>query len=97
MTDKNKRFEQLTPEELKDLKIEFAPGAFDNFDGTQEELDGLIAEIQRMITDGSILENSREITDEDFDDLPPEVQEQLARAFLDPEDQDKIPNSRKLQ
>ncbi len=97
MTDKNKRFEELTPEELKDLKIEFAPGAFDNFDGTQEELDGLIAEIQRMITDGSILENSREITDEDFDDLPPEVQEQLARAFLDPEDHDKIPNSRKLQ
>jgi hypothetical protein len=30
----------------KPLKVEFAPGCFDNFDGTQEELDGLMAEIQ---------------------------------------------------
>lgn len=30
----------------KPIKVEFAPGCFDNFDGTQEELDGLMAEIQ---------------------------------------------------
>ena len=30
----------------KPLKVEFAPGCFDNFDGTQEELDGLMTEIQ---------------------------------------------------
>ncbi len=83
---KDKRFEELTAQELKELKIEFAPGAFDSFEGSQEELDGLIAEVQRMINDGSILEHSREITEEDFDELPPEVQLQLARAFLDPED-----------
>lgn len=29
-------------------KIEFAPGCFDNFDGTQEELDALIKEITTM-------------------------------------------------
>ena len=28
------------------MKITFAPGCFDNFEGTQEELDGLIKEIQ---------------------------------------------------
>ena len=28
------------------LKVVFAPGCFDHFDGTQEELDRLMAEIQ---------------------------------------------------
>jgi len=28
------------------LKVIFAPGCFDTFDGTQEELDELVAEIQ---------------------------------------------------
>jgi hypothetical protein len=30
------------------MKITFAPGCFDNFDGTQEELDAMMAEIQTM-------------------------------------------------
>jgi hypothetical protein len=30
------------------LKINFAPGCFDNFEGTQEELDAMVAEIQSM-------------------------------------------------
>jgi hypothetical protein len=49
----------------KKLKIEFAPGAFDNFDGTQEELDELIAEITRMAETGELAENARRI---DIDD-----------------------------
>jgi len=81
-----KKFEDLTPEELKDIKIEFAPGCFDNFEGTQEELDSLIAEIKNMIVNGSIHEHSRELTEEDFDELPEEVQEQIARTFLEDED-----------
>jgi hypothetical protein len=32
----------------KQIKIEFAPGAFDQFDGTQQELDEFIAELHRM-------------------------------------------------
>jgi hypothetical protein len=32
----------------KPLKVEFAPGAFDHFDGTQEELDELMSEITAM-------------------------------------------------
>ena len=35
-------------EENKIPKIEFAPGCFDNFDGTQEELDDLVKEITGM-------------------------------------------------
>jgi hypothetical protein len=32
----------------KKVKVEFAPGCFDNFEGSQEELDQLTAEIQNM-------------------------------------------------
>lgn len=35
-------------EENKELKVVFAPGAFDSFEGTQEELDEMIAEVQAM-------------------------------------------------
>lgn len=59
------------------LKVEFAPGAFDHFDGTQEELDELMAEIHRMVADGELGENSQELTEEDFDELPDEVKMML--------------------
>lgn len=81
----HKKFEDLQPEDFKELKIEFAPGCFDHFEGTQEELDGLITEIKKMIVSGEIHENSREITEDNFDDLPREVQEQLANYFLEDE------------
>ena len=34
------------------MKIVFAPGCFDDFDGTQEEMNELLAEINRMIDSG---------------------------------------------
>ena len=54
--------------EPKDLKIEFAPGCFDNFEGTQEELQEMIAMIRQMVSDGTLLENSEplDIDDEEF-------------------------------
>jgi hypothetical protein len=62
----------------KKIEIKFAPGCFDSFEGTQEELDGLIAEIQRLADTGEIFENSFELNDEDFEDLPLDVQKQIA-------------------
>ncbi len=56
----------------KELKIEFAPGAFDNFEGTQEELDELMAEIHRMFESGEALEKARPI---DFENPSPEDME----------------------
>ena len=67
----------------KKMKIEFAPGCFDQFDGTQEELDELIAKIQEMADSGELVENSisledalDELTEEEleeiFDQLPSE-------------------------
>jgi hypothetical protein len=35
------------------LEVRFAPGCFDHFDGTQEELDALIAEIQETFANMS--------------------------------------------
>ena len=37
-------------DEKKPIQIEFAPGAFDSFDGTQEELDQMMAEIMDMFS-----------------------------------------------
>lgn len=34
-------------------KISFAPGCFDEFDGTQEELDELIAELTKVFTEST--------------------------------------------
>lgn len=49
----------------KDLKLEFAPGAFDGFDGTQEELDELMAEIQRAFESGELLESMQLVEEDD--------------------------------
>jgi hypothetical protein len=86
-----KTFEELTTEDCKDLKIQFAPGCFDDFDGTQEELDAFMAEITEMIQNGDMLDSARAV---DFDTMmedEPEVAEKLIRALSD------NPNVRKLQ
>jgi hypothetical protein len=67
----------------KPLTVEFVPGCFDHFDGTQEELDELMAEIHRLVASGELEENSRELREEDFDDLPDDVKEQLIESFND--------------
>ena len=66
-------------DEFKDFEIVFAPGCFDNFDGTQEELDELVAGLQGMIEDGSFFENTMPLTEESLDDLPPEVLASILR------------------
>jgi len=63
----------------KKMKIEFAPGAFDQFDGTQEELDALVAELERMAESGELEENS--VALEDWDDLDDEDRDIIADAL----------------
>ena len=75
--------------ERKELKIEFAPGAFDQFEGTQEELDELMNEIMKMFegkTSEEIKAMSNPMSDEDFDELPEDVQLQIMRGTADSED-----------
>jgi hypothetical protein len=52
----------------KKPEVVFMPGCFDGFEGTQEELDELIAEIQRMVDSGELFENSVPIEDAEFDE-----------------------------
>ena len=64
----------------KKMKVEFAPGCFDDFDGTQQELDELVAEIQRMANSGEMFENSTPVTEESLADLSEEEQQVLLDA-----------------
>ena len=64
----------------KKMKVEFAPGCFDDFDGTQQELDDLVAEIQRMANSGEMFENSTPVTEESLADLSEEEQQVLLDA-----------------
>jgi hypothetical protein len=34
------------------VKVVFAPGSLDSFEGTQEELDEMVAQIKTMLADG---------------------------------------------
>lgn len=90
--------------EKKPIKIEFAPGAFDNFDGTQEELDEMIAEITRMAESGELVDNGHELTEEEWNELPEEVKIQIAESYgifeeMDEEEEDidnlQVPTNRR--
>lgn len=87
---KDKTFDELTPDEMKEMKIEFAPGCFDNFEGSQEELDELVNEIKRMFATGEAQAKARPI---DFDDLSEEDLELLEKFS----EQEENANGRTLQ
>lgn len=66
------------------LQVEFDPGAFDHFEGTQEELDQLIAEIRHTfetMTPEQLAERSRIV---DWDELV-EGNPEVAQRILDQE------------
>jgi hypothetical protein len=73
--------------EEKKITIEFAPGAFDHFEGTQEELDALQKEVLEMfanLTPEEIEARSTAVDVDYIEDLmgdDPEAAEQLIRAL----------------
>lgn len=79
--------------EKKELKIEFAPGCFDGFEGTQEELDAMIADIRLAVESGELFDGSEELTDDAFDELPDEVKEQIIRSLNDEFGDDPTPRT----
>jgi len=81
----------------KKVKVVFAPGSFDNFDGTQEELDEMIAEIQRLVDTGELFERSSPVSEDDLDELDEEIKVKLIEAMDLIEDDDfHDSSSRKL-
>lgn len=68
--------------EKKKMEIVFAPGCFDHFDGTQEELDQLIKEIQESAENGTLFEKSKAVSVEDLlEELSEEEVEDLLNAI----------------
>lgn len=66
----------------KKPELVFMPGCFDNFEGSQEELDELIAEIQRMVDTGEIFEKSVPLEDIEMDDEDVEMIENAGKRNL---------------
>ena len=71
-------------DEKKTLKVEFAPGCFDAFEGTQEELDKMVAELQEMfanMTPEELAARSRPLELEDLEDMDPDQAEAILAAI----------------
>lgn len=71
----------------KKMKVTFMPGCFDGFEGTQEELDLLIKEIQDGFESGEFQDNAIEV--KDLDDLS---DDELTEIFqdLDPDNEPRV-------
>ena len=65
----------------KEYKIRFAPGAFDSFEGTQEELNDLVAEIKNMIMNGNLEENSHPVDMDHLEQENPELYQILTNQL----------------
>lgn len=82
-------------EEKKPFKIEFAPGCFDNFEGTQEELDEFMAALEKKLTSMTAEElkaEAREIDEEYLEELfetDPEAAEKLVNILLSDPGEDR--------
>lgn len=68
---------------MKTPKITFAPGCFDSFEGTQDELDELMTEIHRLIESGEYLEKSNPLDIDELIEEDPEYAEKLLKTLAD--------------
>lgn len=67
LTAKLKKGNDMT-ESKKTPEIIFAPGCFDNFEGTQEELDEMMIEIRQLVESGELFERSQPVSLDELDD-----------------------------
>ena len=63
--------------EEKKITIKFDPGCFDDFEGTQEELDELIVEITKMFENGVDDSTLEEVDLEDLMENDPELADKI--------------------
>ena len=69
-------------DEKKPLTVEFAPGCFDSFEGTQEELDEFMAELQAMFANMTPEELEAQSQPVDLDELESELSEEEVNHLL---------------
>lgn len=73
-------------EDKKSIEVVFAPGCFDKFAGSQEELDELIQQIKEMALTGELFNQSSPVLYEDIQDLiddtdPSEIEKIVNEMF----------------
>jgi hypothetical protein len=72
----------------KKIEVILSPGFIENFDGTQEELDELLAHIKQMAESGELFEQSTPVSLEDIEDLIDETNpleiEEIVNEMLTP-------------
>ena len=70
------------------IKVVFAPGCFDEFEGTQEELDDMIAEITRMAETGELFEDVTHLSLEELEELAEDDEDYqvVIDKLIEPED-----------
>lgn len=66
-------------DDKKPMKIVFAEGCFDDFEGTQEELDELVAQLTEMAASGELLEKATPV---DVDNVESDGMVELKLAAL---------------
>lgn len=81
MTKKIEGFAELEESEDGKVKLVFDPGCFDDFDGTQEELDEAIAMITEMFENGLAEAESHEVDLDELMETDPEVAEKIFNAL----------------
>ena len=75
-------------DEKKPKEIVFMPGCFDSFEGTQEELDELVAEIKQIFEPGE--PPGKEIDLEQLAEEDPEIAEKIFKILQDDDVQRKL-------
>lgn len=85
MTKKIEGMAILEEDENGKVRIEFAPGAFDQFEGTQEELDEMIAEIHRIFESGEFKEMSQPLDIDELMETDPEMAEKIIQSLVEEE------------
>ena len=73
----------MSDKDKKKIEIVFAPGCFDHFDGTQEELQELIEKIQDMAESGELFDQSMDVQDL-IDETDPLEIEEIVNEMLTP-------------
>ena len=72
-------------ENKKTPEVVFAPGCFDHFEGTQEELDELIQQIKEMAASGKLFEEAVPVDVEDLlEETDPSEIEEIVKQMTTP-------------
>jgi len=62
------------------MKLVFAPGCFDNFEGSQEELDSLVKEIEQAFENGDLQDGSNIV---DMEELTETLSEDEVKNLME--------------